>query len=307
VTAISGFFDEQRNGARIRKGEGRSIAQHGELFQGQMEQEGGRLRRCLVSLPCPALYSHAQFHPDGAGSLRVIPPHKKKALRMAELTFARLGESDLSGTLVIETVAPEARGCGSSTADCVATASACADALNRTISEEEVARLAVEAEEASENFMFHRAVLFANREGEVIEDYARKLPRFEVLGIDTWPDGPVETLRYPPAEYSWRQRQSFSMLTGALRRAMKKHDIRLLGRVATASARINQEFLPKPMFREMNEIVEVVGALGLSVAHAGTVLSILLDPLDRLLEKKIDQARGRLNELGISRILRFQT
>jgi len=260
-----------------------------------------------VSLPCPALYSHAQFHPDGAGLLRVIPPHKKKALRVAELVFARLGESDLSGTLVIETTAPEARGCGSSTADCVATATACADALSRTISEEEVARLAVEAEEASENFMFHRAVLFANREGEVIEDYACELPRLEVLGIDTRHDGPVEVLKYPPAEYSWRQRQSFSMLIGALRRAMKKHDLRLLGRVATASACINQEFLPKPMFREMNAIVEAVGALGLSVAHTGTVLSILLDPLDRLLEKKIDQTRAGLNELGISRILRFQT
>jgi uncharacterized protein involved in propanediol utilization len=307
MSTISEFFDEYRNGVRIRQGEGHSIAQYGELFQGQTEHEGGRRRRCLVSLPCSALYSHARFHPDGAGSLRVSPPYKKKALRVMELTFARLGASDYSGTLFIESTVPEAKGCGSSTADCVAAARACADALNRTLKEEEVARLVVEAEVASDNFMFHRAVLFAHREGEVLEDYAIRQPRLEVLGIDTRPDGAVETLKYPPAEYSWRQRQSFCLLTAALRRAMKKHDVRLLGRVARASACINQEFLPKPMFREINEIVEDTGALGLAVAHSGTVLSILLDPSDQLLEKKVDQVRARLNELGISQILRFQT
>src|SRR6267378_7794980 len=111
MTAPSGFFDEHRNGVRIRMGEGRSIAQFGELFQGQTEREGGR-RRCLVSLPCAALYTHARFHPDGTGSLRVSPPHKKKALRAMELTLARLGASDLSGTLLIESTAPEAKDAG---------------------------------------------------------------------------------------------------------------------------------------------------------------------------------------------------
>ena len=224
-----------------------------------------------------------------------------------ELTFAMLGSPDLSGTLFIESTVPEAKGCGSSTADCVAAVRACADALNRTLSEEEVARLVVAAEVASDNLMFHRAVLFAHREGEVIEDYTSRPPRLEVLGIDTWPDGKVDTLKYPPAEYSWRQHQTFCMLTGALRRAMKRHDVRLLGRVATASACINQEFLPKPMFKEMKQIVDDVGVLGLAVAHSGTVLSLLLDPADQSLEMKVDQVRARLNALGISQILRFQT
>lgn len=307
MTRITGFFDDHRNGGRIRKGEGRSIAQYGELFQGQTEHEGGRRRRCLVSLPCPALYSFARFHPDASGSLRVNPPHKKKALRVMELTFEKLGASDYSGTLLIESTVPEAKGCGSSTADCVATVRACADSLDRTLKDEEMARLVVEAEVASDNFMFQRAVLFAHREGEVLEEYASRQPRLEVLGIDTQPEGVVETLKYPPAQYSWRQNQSFCMLTGALRRAMKTHDVGLLGRVATASACINQEFLPKPMFREVSELVEDIGALGLAVAHSGTVMSILFDPAEHLLEEKVDQARARLNLLGISQILRFQT
>lgn len=291
----------------LRTGRGRSIAQHGELFQGQVEDETSALRRCLVSLPCRALYSEVTFQPGTNGALCITPPHKKKARKAVELTLSHLHASGAGGEISVQSSVPEAKGCGSSTADCVAAVIAAADAVSVQLPEEDIARLVVEAEVASDNFMFHRAVLFAHREGVVLEDYARRFPRLEVLGIDTAPEGHVETLKYPPAEYSWRQLQSFCTLTGALRRAVRKNDIRLLGRVATASSNINQEFLPKPMFMEIRQIAEHAGALGVSVAHSGTVLSILLDPEDLLLESKIDQIRVELNELGISQILRFQT
>jgi Protein involved in propanediol utilization, and related proteins (includes coumermycin biosynthetic protein), possible kinase len=291
----------------LRTGQGRSIAQHGELFQGQIEDDNSQRRRCLLSLPCSAMYSRAVFHPDRSGSLRVIPAHKKKACRVVELTLAHLSASGTGGEIIVETTVPEAKGCGSSTADCIAAANAAADAFGRTLSEEDLALLVVEAEVASDNFMFRRAVLFAHREGVALEDYAKCLPKLEILGIDTAPCAHVETLKYPPAEYSWRQLQSFCTLASALRRAVCKQDIRLLGRVATASANINQEFLPKPMFPEIRQLAESCGALGVAVAHSGTVLSILLDPVDEFLEYKVDQLRTGLNELGIRQILRFQT
>jgi uncharacterized protein involved in propanediol utilization len=294
-------------GGPLRTGEGRSIAQHGELFQGQIEDENNQRRRCLLSLPCNAMYSHAVLRPDTSGSLRVTPSHKRKACRVVELTLAHLNVSGVGGEISIDSAVPEAKGCGSSTADCIAAANAAADAVNRSLSEDELARLVVEAEVASDNFMFRRAVLFAHREGVVLEDYAKHLPKVEILGVDTAPSSFVETLIYPPAVYSWRQLQSFVALTSALRRAVCKQDIYLLGRVATASANINQEFLPKPLFPEIRMLAERTGALGVAVAHSGTVLSILLDPADESLEFKIDQLRAGLNKLGILQILRFQT
>jgi uncharacterized protein involved in propanediol utilization len=86
-----------------------------------------------------------------------------------------------------------------------------------------------------------------------------------------------------------------------------RQDIKLLGRVATASATINQEFLPKPLFPEIRTLADRAGALGVAVAHSGTVLSILLDPDDEILECKVDQLRAGLNQLGITQILRFRT
>jgi uncharacterized protein involved in propanediol utilization len=291
----------------LKVGRGRSIAQHGELFQGQIEDEKNQRRRCLLSLPCNAMYSDAVFHPDSSGSVRVSPAHKRKALEVVELTLAHLRSTGVGGQLSIESSVPEAKGCGSSTADCIAAASAAADAVNHSLSEEDLAHLVVQAEVASDNFMFRRAVLFAHREGVVLEDYARRLPMLEILGVDTAPSAHVETLKYPPAVYSWRQLQSFCTLTGALRRAVRQQDLKLLGRVATASANINQEFLPKPLFPEIRRLADDAGALGVAVAHSGTVLSILLDPDDELLEYKVDQLRAGLNKLGITQILRFQT
>ena len=297
-------FNETRP---LKTGKGRSIGQHGELFQGQIEDDSSRPRRCLMSLPCRALYSKATFHPERSGTLRVSPVHKRKARHIAELTLAYLDAAGTGGEISIESEIPEAKGCGSSAADCIATAIAVADAVSAHLPEEQLARLIVEAEVDSGNFMFHRAVLFAHREGVVLEDYAKQLPKLEVLGIDTAPDGHVKPLEYPPVEYSWRQLQSFCTLTGALRRAVSRQDIRLLGRVATASANINQEFLPKPMFMEIRQIAEGAEALGVAAAHSGTLLSVLLDPADELLEWKVDRVRAGLYALGISQLLRFQT
>lgn len=297
----------KQNGTCLRVGMGTSIAQYGELFQGQIEDDSNHTRRCLISLPCTSMCSQVMFDPDRSGYLGVSPDYKDKARKAVEFTLAYLNVEDVGGLITIESTVPEAKGCGSSTADCVAAAIAAADAVGHRLREEELGKLVVAAEVASDNFMFHNAVLFAHREGVVLEDYSRRLPKFQVLGFDTAIDDHVNTLEHPPAEYSWRQRQSFHALVGAVRRAIRKNDLELLGRVATASACINQEFLPKPMFHDIQKIIRYVGALGMAVAHSGTVLSILLDPEDPFLDVKVEQIRENLETLGISDVLLFHT
>jgi uncharacterized protein involved in propanediol utilization len=297
----------RQNGSCLRTGLGMSIAQYGELFQGQIEDSSSEFRRCLISLPCAAMYSQVVFVPDNSRCLRVTPDYKDKARKAVEFTFAYLKAGNIGGLIAVESTVPEAKGCGSSTADCVAAAIAAADSTGNQLREEELGKIVVAAEVASDNFMFHHAVLFAHREGVVLEDYARCLPKLCVLGFDTAQDDHVNTLDFPPADYSWRQRQSFYALVGALRRAIRNNDVELLGRVATASACINQEFLPKPIFNEIKQIAGHAGALGVSVAHSGTVASILLDPSDPFLEVKVEQIQESLEGLGISDVLLFQT
>jgi uncharacterized protein involved in propanediol utilization len=287
-------------------GRGISIAQYGELFQGEIGS-GKQRTRCLLSLPCKELVSQVAFDADQSGFLFIKPPHKQKTKKVVELTLRYLGAPQIGGFISVESNIPEAKGCGSSTADCVAGAIAAAAAIGMTLTQDEIAHLVVEAEVASDNIMFKHAVLFAHRKGVLVEDYGKELPLIDVLGIDTKKDSVVDTLEFSPAVYSEAEIESFNTLVIALRRALRENDIRLLGTVATASAAINERFLPKPMFREIRSLAEYAGALGIAVAHSGTVLAILLDPNNQSINRQVNEIKVELSKLGIDDVLRYQT
>jgi uncharacterized protein involved in propanediol utilization len=83
-----------------------------------------------------------------------------------------------------------------------------------------------------------------------------------------------------PARYSWREIESFRPLLGLLRRVIHHGDAALLGCVATASARLNQRILPKPHFERLERLAQETGALGLQVAHSGSVAGLIFSPED---------------------------
>jgi uncharacterized protein involved in propanediol utilization len=290
-----------------RIGHGYCRAHHGELFQGQISDGKGNLRRCLMTLPCENFYSDVTFFPDFSGELRVEPVYKEKTRRTVELVIDCLEHCGIGGLIQVSSNIEECKGYGSSTADCVAAALAATDALRVKLREGEIARLVVRAEQASDNVMFSNAVLFAHREGVVINDYAQPVPEIEMLGIDTEPEGMIDTLKYVPVQYSWKEIQYFEMLAVALQRAIRTQDRQLLGRVATASAEINEQFLPKYGYKDVRTLAERIGALGIAVAHSGTVMSIMLDPTDEELEWKTEALYKGLTAMGLSKILRLRT
>jgi uncharacterized protein involved in propanediol utilization len=81
----------------------------------------------------------------------------------------------------------------------------------------------------------------------------------------------------------------------------------LVGRIATASSRINQRFLPKPQFEQLQSIAECRGALGVQVAHSGTVAGLLFDPSDPHTNAAAARAWDDMVGLGLSRTYRFRT
>jgi uncharacterized protein involved in propanediol utilization len=99
-----------------------------------------------------------------------------------------------------------------------------------------------------------------------------------VVGCDTEPGIQVDTLAFKPAEYDDRDIGAFQALRGALRRAVATEDVPLLGRVATASARINQRYLPKSRLERLIELCRAHGGCGVQVAHSGTVAGLIFDP-----------------------------
>ncbi|QWF84503.1 GHMP family kinase ATP-binding protein [Amycolatopsis sp. CA-230715] len=290
------------------EGSGRAVvrAHHGEFLQGVFP-EGRRLIRGLISVPCDLYSASATFVPAEEPELTVDPGWKSKARAAAVLALTELGRSGTGGHLRLTGGAPLRRGFGSSTSDVIATIFAVYRAFAEKLTSEAAAVLAVRAEQASDSLMFdRRAVLFAHLDGGVIEDFGAELPPIGVLGFGTSPDGlGVDTAALPPARYSSWEIEEFRVLRTMFRRAVVSEDVELLGRVASASAGINQRHLPVRAFDRLQALAECGGAIGLQVAHSGDIAGLLFDVDDPDLEGKMEQNASALRELGIIRQWRF--
>lgn len=272
-----------------------AIGHHGELVQGLFEDEGAQLRRALVSLPCRQLRSKARFTANDSDHVTVWPVSREKARRAAELTVNAFGRPGAGGALAIDSNIPIGRGMGSSTADVLASILAVLNWLEIDAGSDDVMQLAVGAETACDSTLFRQqAVLFAHRDGLVMESFRRPLPPIDFISIDTTPDVTVDTLEFEPARYDQLEIETFRPLRSLLRTAIKNADARMLGRVATASARINERFLPKPRLREIETIGDRFGAIGTQVAHSGTVVGLMFDARDQNATANIDRAAGAL-------------
>ncbi|MDD5037585.1 MAG: hypothetical protein PHE55_22890 [Methylococcaceae bacterium] len=257
-------------------GYGLSQGHHGEILQGVVELEGG-LQRVLLTLPCIKYRSIACFIPQAEPMLEVRPKGLHKARQAALGALALLGFPDMGGLLTIDSNIPCRQGLGSSTADVIAVIRAIADAFGRVLTPEIIARLAVSTESASDALMFEdAAVLFAQRQGIVVERFHTRLPAMEILSIRDEANGDgVDTLAYPPPVYDWQEIGEFRYLIDRLRQGILDGDAEAIGHVATASARINQRFLNKPHLEEIEAIGRRYGALGIQVAHSGTAMGLL--------------------------------
>ncbi|GAB7104239.1 L-threonine kinase BluE [Streptomyces phaeofaciens JCM 4814] len=259
------------------RGTGTAPVHHGELLQGMFTGPGGVPVRGLVTLPCPLFTTRAVFTPSAVGGVSVSPPWKRKAARAAGLA---LGGLAAGGRLELTGEVPPGRGFGSSTSDVLAAVRAVRDALGAPLTAREAARLAVRAETASDALMFEdTTVLFAQREGTVLEDFGHRLPPLRVLGFGTRPGTlGVDTLALPPPDYDATELARFERLRARLREALRTGDAALVGAVATESALLNQRRLPVPALGTLLGVARSCGALGLQVAHSGDLAGLLLAP-----------------------------
>jgi uncharacterized protein involved in propanediol utilization len=287
-------------------GHGQVHAHHGEVLQGVFQGDDGALEQGLVTLPCALYQTRARFRPLRSGPLTVEPGDRTRARAAARLTLEVLGRPGWGGAIRIESNVPVCWGCGSSTTDVLAVIRAVADAFGETIRPEWLARLAVASETASDSLMYppERAVLFGQRRGSVLLELGGPLPAVQVLGFNPEGDGGMETLSLPPCRYTPWEVEAFQPMLGLLRRAVEQQDPALLGRVATASALVNQRHRPKRLFPSLLPVMRECGALGIQVAHSGTVAGLIFEP-GRAAAERMERARGALRRLGLFRTWEF--
>ncbi|MEW2585851.1 GHMP family kinase ATP-binding protein [Streptomyces virginiae] len=298
-----------------RRGAGHAACHHGEILQGTFLDAAGNRCAGLVTLPMSGPGSRAEFTlrpgtPPEA--LTVRPGDRTKAARAAALAVeecARLrGRPPCGGELRISGDIPVGLGMGSSTSDVIAVIRAVADSYAMRLPPAAVARLAVRAELACDPLMLDaRPVLFAQREGRVLEVLGRRLPPLVVVGCALGGGAPVDTLSLPARVHDDHDVRAFERLRVQLRRAVATGDAGLLGRVATASARRGQRVLRHPEFDALVAIARRLGAVGVQIAHSGAVAGLLLDPSAPGLRHRVRGCVRALESDGIPATRTFTT
>ncbi|MEV6396990.1 GHMP kinase [Streptomyces sp. NPDC051907] len=291
-----------------RVGAGYAACHHGEILQGVFRDAHGHGRVAgLVTLPMPGLGTHAEFvRSPGAApeELWVTPAGRTKALSAASLAVrecaARRREAACGGRLRLSGDIPVGLGMGSSSSDVIAAVRAVADSFGLRLSPRTIARLAVRAEQASDPLMLDgRPMLFAQREGRVLEVLGDALPAAVVVGCAVGGGRPVDTLSLPAPDHDDEDVRAYERLRALLRRAVAEGDPALLGQVATESARRAQQRLGHDEFGPLTEIAARTGAVGVQIAHSGSVAGLLFDPAARRLRRRLRCCADALEDQGI--------
>ncbi len=255
-----------------RTGIGRCPGTFGELLQGALPIER---REFLVTLPITH-GSTAEFSAvQGSKGVRVCPPYKEKSRRLAE-ELMRLYNLDAGGELRIESELDEGKGCASSSADMVATARAIQSAFGIRVPRHSLARI-MSAIEPSDGVMYEGIVSFHQREG-VVHGRLGILPSLTIVALDEGGQAETTELCRGRGLYSASRLAEYERLLLDLERAVKRRHLPSVGDVATRSAVLNQDELPKEHLELFLDLRARYDALGVVATHSGTCLGLLLDP-----------------------------
>ncbi|AZN97989.1 MAG: hypothetical protein EOQ42_00670 [Mesorhizobium sp.] len=277
----------------------------GELLQGQLPV--GSVPgdpHFLITMPI-ALFARAHFMPmAGTQSVSVYPSHKIKAKRLAENLVIALGAS--GGILLLESELPEGKGLASSSADLVATARSIACCFKRRIRTLLIEKLMADIE-PSDGVMYPGVVAYQQRACNLLS-FLGQMPPLAIVGIDE--GGTIKTVDYDQrrGEISASRRAEYQGLLDRARIAIPRGDAATIGKIATASALLHQERTPKKHLNSMLKASQATDALGVIVAHSGTMIGILLDRTADDFTRKIQSVLAHVSRFDNSpRIYRTMT
>lgn len=198
-----------------------------------------------------------------------------KAEEAVARALAHIGKETLPWGMRLDSDVPQGKGMASSSADITACAYAAARAFGRELTARELMDIAI-AIEPSDGIAFEGLSYVSHTTGELFGQY-RNVPLISISIFDV--GGEVDTIAYYKNKRGGgNQDEAYQHLLDTVDRAFKTEGYRqeiLLGQAATASARMNQEHLLKEGLDDFITLAQEKGALGVNVAHSGTVVGVL--------------------------------
>ena len=267
----------------------------GEFVQGILDGHN-----FLVSCPIDMYSTATVTIVNGRGRVYGAP-EAPKARRTVELTLARFQRSDVDVWLRLKNPLPRGKGMASSTADIAASAAATAKTLDECAAMEpsEIARLALEIE-PTDSVSYPGITMFDHKRGSLIKMLG-DIPPMRVAVLDF--GGTIDTVAFNRVNRNSilnRKQSVFLEAISLIENGIKNRNPRDIGAAASLSAIANQEVLFKPQLEHVLRLAEDIGAVGVNVAHSGTVIGMLFDDDVALVKDAASQSWRKLS--GIKRI-----
>jgi L-threonine kinase len=191
----------------------------------------------------------------------------------------------------IQSDLPAGKGMASSSADIAAACMATAVCLGLTLTADEIATIALGIEPT--DGVFYQGIMMLDHVKGSIRRTLGMPPPLRIAVLDM--GGEVDTVGFNQREDLNRlNRAKESEVIRALQMVedgIRRQDAAMIGAGATLSALANQKILHKPLLENMLHYSQNYGAVGVNVAHSGTVVGILFP------EDKADAAESCMAEI----------
>lgn len=240
----------------------------GELAQGTIHGTN-------FLITCPInVYSEVTVTTDNAAPLcvgRKVFTAINKTLQYCQYTGNRLH-------VAVKSDLPLGKGMASSSADISATCQGLALSIGQELTPDEIADIALSIE-PTDGIFYPGIILFDHIQGKLRQGLGEAIPMYIVI-VDV--GGEINTLhfnkRHDLQQLNRNNEQQVAQAVDLITTGLQTKDIRLIGQGATISARANQNILFKPYLEDIIAIGHSWGAVGVNIAHSGTVVGILFPP-----------------------------
>ena len=233
----------------------------GELVQGSLSG-----KPFLVTCPIDC-YTEVRV----SDSIQGIHGLGRKSLTALERTMSILSEEEFPWGLQLTSCLPHGKGMASSSADIGAVAAAVSLSYGIPLSSHQILQIASDIEPTDGVFL-PGIVRMDYIAGEVQEQFPA-LPALQLAVFDT--GGEIDTIVFnQQANLATQIKKKEALMKSALKLLRQGTD-QSVAEAATISALAHQSILPKDRLKEIWGFAQREGALGICVAHSGTVLGLL--------------------------------
>lgn len=240
----------------------------GELFQ-------GKINGIPTHITCPIeRYSRSTAKLYSRG---IKVPHSKHKVAAAVAMFLKKRKLPAGVEISLSSDLVAGKGMSSSSADIFSALSATANLFSSPISPGEMAAIALSVESTDGVFLEGIAIFdhYSGLVAKTIDD----APRLGVVLLDF--GGYIDTVDFASHSIQYQPTELLQLAKAfaLVKNGIIKKNYHMLGAGSILSARINQRYLFKPQLEAVISAAANCDVYGVNVAHSGTIIGVLTNPL----------------------------